>query len=212
MSVVKAAAPVKKGTVGTEVIIGQSAVALKKVVGDITAAVGLITDDLVEKAENLSAQIADKEAKIVDLDVEFAEKRRQAEVSLDIALQSNADAKVTSILTNQGKIAVSRVDFDSLNNTLSSLKDKFDSEVRKAEQTAFGIAKKELEQALKNKDLEFAAKKAQNEAELSQKDAQIKFLNEQVTMWKSALDSERTAGVQRAQASSIGAVNITGSK
>jgi len=212
MSVVKAAAPVKKGTIGTEVIIGQSAVALKKVVGDITAAVGLITDDLVEKAENLSAQIADKEAKIVDLDVEFAEKRRQAEVSLDIALQSNADAKVTSILTSQGKIAVSRVDFDSLNNTLSSLKDKFDSEVRKAEQTAFGIAKKELEQSLKNKDLEFAAKKAQNEAELSQKDAQIKFLNEQVTMWKSALDSERTAGVERAKASSIGAVNITGSK
>ena len=211
MSTVKSA-PKKVGTTGTEVIIGQAAGALKKVVGDITAAAALVSDALVEKAEHLSAQIANREAKIIDLDVEYTEKKRAADVTLDLAIQANADAKATEIITKQGKIAVASTEFEGLKNDLKSLKDKFDSEVKKAESAAFASKEKENKAALETQKLTFDATKAQMVAELSQKDNQISFLKEQIEFLKENIDSERTASVERAKASAVGTLNVNAGK
>lgn len=202
---------IKKGTPGTEAIIGQSVIALAKVSKDLKDAVSVV-DTLATNAENLSAQIAEKEAQIVELNVTFAEKKRQAQITLDLDIQADANSKVLEVLGRQNKIAVPKDEYAELVEENSSLKDSVATESNKAAAIAKATAEKEGKIQLETQKLQFDAQKAQMVAELSQKDNQIGFLKEQIEFLKDSIDAERVASVDRAKASSVGSINITGTK
>ena len=207
----KVATPVKKSTPTTEAIVGAAAINLKKAISEVNSALESATK-LADISESLSLQIAEKESKIEELTIEFSEKKRQAIVNLDLEVKAAQDAAATKILESQGKIAVVKVDFEALVTKSAQADALVKSEVAKAEAILSSALKKNYETESRIASSAHQAETAQIKAELTQKDAQIKFLNEQVTLWKGGLDDERKAGVERAKASSVGAINVTSGK
>lgn len=196
------------GNASTEVVVGSAAQRLVKATEEFKAAVAEV-DKLSDKAENLTLQVANKQSEIAELEVEFAEKKRQAEVELEVSLKANQERVVTSVLSDQGKVAVKREDYQAITSELASVKADFDKNVKAAEGRAEGIAKTRFENELKLKDAEFKAANAGNIAEITSLAKEVASLKEQSSKWEQALAEERKAGVQRAQASAIGNVNVT---
>jgi hypothetical protein len=204
----KVAAP-KKGTAKTEVVIGASVIALTKTVNALKETF-MKVDGLVKQAEDLSLEIADKEANISQLDVDFKEKRRELEVSLDIEMKAKKDSIVEAHLTKEGKVAVASAEFDAIRQAHATLTAEFNTNVAKEVAKAVAIAKSNFEQEARISEANFKAKEAENTFKITSLDAQLKAALEDSKAWRTALEQEREAGIKRAQAASIGSVNLTG--
>jgi len=199
----------KKGTAASEVIIGAAAAEIKKSITALGAAMGKV-EDLANKAEEAQAIIAQREDKIKELDTEFSEKRRQKTVELEVELKANERKVVDGILDRQGLVAVDKADYSKLEADADKVNRDIKSEVSSAVAAATGAMKKEHDNATALLNSQNETKEAKAKAELETLQSKNEFLVQQVDMWKNALDAERAAGVQRAQAASIGAVNING--
>lgn len=199
------------GTKHTEEVIGSALGQMKKGISELGNVVETV-NKLVEEAEQLSGIIAAKEIKIEELDVAFGEAKRQKEIQLKMDLQENALRAAADILSSQGKIAIDKSAYESITKELSETKTNMDKEISKQVNSAASSMKKDFDNAAALAASDYKAKEAQTTAQLSTLQGQITFLSGQVEMWKGALDAERAAGVQRAQAASIGSVNITGGK
>jgi len=201
----------KKASSNTEVIIGQAANKLNKGLAELKETAQTLIQ-LSEKSEELTAKIATSEEKIKDLDIEFAEKKRQKEVELSISMKENAQKQVEAILSAEGKVAVVEKDYENLQNSFLQLKSDLQKEISKEVAIVTSKLKAENEQLERLTKAEYEAQQAKVQAELSMKDQQIKFLETQVENWKDALDEERKAGVERAKSSAIGTLNLAGNK
>jgi hypothetical protein len=95
-----------------------------------------------------------------------------------------------------------------MKNDLEEATTKMDANIQKAVNAATGAMQKEHNNATALAKMEFEKKEAENTAKITQLTEQVKFLQEQVGYWKKALEDEREAGVKRAQASSIGTLNV----
>lgn len=201
----------KKSTQTTEVVLGTAVNNLRKASTELTSAVEVV-NKLADTAENLSGQIAEREGKIKELDTEFAERKRQAQVTLELDIKSMEQTAVDSILNRQGKISVLKAEYDGTITALNTLKSEMQKEIAKETAIVTNRLTKEFETEKKLAQSQFDGQQAQTKAELSQKEQQIAFLSEQVNMWKKALDDERQAGVERAKAGAIGSINLGGNQ
>lgn len=199
----------KKQTQSTEVILGTAATKLTRGLEELKN-VGSVLGELASKAETLTAEIAQKEERTAALDVEFAEKKRQAEVSLKLEMQANSEQAVTTILNSQNKIAIDQTEYQGTLNALKNLRADFDKDVQTKVGQAVDQAKKEWESEKKLMEATANAQEAQIKAELSQKEDQIEFLQSQIQDWKDALKAEREAGVERSKAGAVGTINVSG--
>ena len=80
----------KKASQSTEIVLGQAAQQIAKGVSELKSASETIAQ-LVQASEDLSLQVANKEAQIAELDVQYGEKARQKEVELELNFKANSE-------------------------------------------------------------------------------------------------------------------------
>lgn len=205
--ITKKAAP--KGNKTTELIIGQAAQKLvqalkaQKEAADIVGGLEAKVEESTLKLVNLEEQIANKEQ-------ELKNAAAQNKISIQQAFDADKETFVKGYVMEKGLTVVAASEVQQLKNDLQAAKTDVEQQISKEVGKQLGIAKSQHESALKVAQLEYNAKEAANVAEITQLKSQVTFLQEQSNMWKTQLDSERQASVQRAQAGAIGAINVTG--
>ena len=198
---------VKKGNASTEVVLGQAAQQITKAVTELATATATI-GKLASQAEELTLQVSNKEDEIADLDVKFSEKERQLTVDLDLSFKANTNKVVTEYLASVGKESITTSELSSLRSELSDVKHSADKSIKEAVGSALATARAQYENDIKLLHSENKAIAAENASKIGVLAEKNKFLEEQVTKLYAQLDAERSAGVQRAQAGSVGSINI----
>jgi len=200
----------KKGTPKTESIIGQSVVSLEGALKNLENAQKAFAE-MPKMLTEMSAQIADKEAKIAYLDVEFQEKKRASEVAFKLEISEDKDTVVRQILDSSERMSIKKSDYQEMVQKIAQLQSSCDKEVQAAVAAATAGVKARAESDMKIAEANWKASEAQNTAKIESLNNQLTTLGAELASWKKALDSERDASVLRAQAASIGSVNISGS-
>lgn len=206
---VKATNTNKKGSLATDAILGQGAASLTKAVSEMKNAASAI-EKLVADSEQLTLEVSSKQEQIDQLAVEYAEKLRQAELDLDLKVKANEDRVATEILAKTQKVAVKHSDYTALQSELNTVKSQQEQVIKAAEGKAEGMAKSKYENEAKLLTATHATESASDKARITSLTEKVSFLEVQIAKWEGALDAERTASVERAKASAIGSVNVTG--
>jgi hypothetical protein len=201
----------KKGTPKTEAIVGAGVAKLEKLIQDATK-IGSQFGELVKLSEEQSLKIAEAEQRLIDINTQAIELRRKQSVENEIAYQENKGEFVRQYLASKNLVPVSQQEYNDLTNEVTRLKADQVKEISKAEAIIGNTLKRNYEQDLKLKEQEYIAKEATNTATINQLKEKVTFLEGQVINWKQQLDAERTASVERAKASSVGAINLSAGK
>ena len=112
--------PVKKASASTEVVLGQAAQQISKAVSELNSATGTLTK-LTAQADELTLLVANKEDQIVALEVEYAEKARQAKVDLEVSMKANTESVVNEHLSTVGKVSIGKAELTALTKELSAV-------------------------------------------------------------------------------------------
>ena len=201
--------PAKKASASTEIVLGQAAQQITKAVSELASATNTI-NKMVEQAEELTLQVANKEEAIISLDVAFAEKERQLKVDLDLSFRAKTDRVVNEYLTSVGKTVIPASELSSLRKELDEVKSNTDGLIKKEVATVVSSLKSQYENEIKLIHSENKAIAAENAAKIGTLANQNEFLSEQVTKLYLQLDAERAAGIERAKAGSVGSINVSG--
>lgn len=197
----------KKASVNTEMVLGQAAQQINKAVTELNSATATVSQ-LVSQAEELTLLVANKEAQISELEVEYAEKARQAEVQFDLNMKANAERVVTGWLSSNDKVAVLSSVLTTLQKELADTKAGADAETKKQVAQVSNSLKAQYENDLRFLQSENKAVAAENASKIGVLAEKNKFLEEQVTKLYLQLDAERAAGIERAKAGSVGSINV----
>jgi hypothetical protein len=201
----------KKGSVSTETVLGQAAQQIAKAITELNNATTTVTQ-LVTKADELSLLVANKEEQIQELQVQYQEKARQAQVEFDLNVKAHAEHVVTQWLTANGKVAVDSTELTDLENELATTKANADAETKRQVASAVASVKSQYENDIKLLHSENKAISVENATKITALVEKNKFLEDQMTKVYGQLDAERTASVERARASSVGSINLTAAK
>lgn len=199
----------RKASQTTEIVLGQAAQQIAKGVSELKSASETIAQ-LVQQSEDLSLQVANKEAQIAELDVQYAEKARQKEVELELSFKANSERVVNEFLNANGKTSISKTDLANLQKELESTKANADAETKKAVAAATATLKAQYESDIKLMQSENKAVAAENASKIGTLTEKNQFLEAQVTKLYQQLDAERAASIERAKAGSVGSINVTG--
>lgn len=197
----------KKGTASTEIVLGQAAQQISKAVTELGLATATI-GKLSAQAEELTLLVSNKEEAIAALEVEFKEKERQLNVDLDLSFKSNTERVVTEYLRSAGKVSISETELSGLRADLSDTKANADAQTKKEVATAVNAVKAQYENDIRLLHSENKAVAAENASKIGVLAEKNKFLEEQTVRLYNQLDQERQAGIERAKAGSVGAINI----
>ena len=198
----------KKGNKTTEIIVGAAANKLSTAVKGLNSAIEEV-GKLEVKAQDYTLQISDLEDKIGGLKQDLQNKVAQNKIELQQQYDTDKKAFAVKWLTENDMIFILNDELTKLKESLVEAQMNVEEKVSKAVGAATGALKSDYVNQLKLTTLEHEKKEADNSAKITQQESQIKFLNEQVVMWKTALEDERRASVERAKAS-IGTLNIGG--
>ena len=202
--------PVAKKSVTAEIVMGKAAIDLNKAVAEaLKATEGLGT--LVSQSEDLTLTISNQEAQIEELDIQFAEKERQLQLDLELKMKGSAERTVQEYLAANKLRSISLLEHQENVDKIASAEALLTktvaaevAKVRNEESSRFNNEKKLLE-------AQHAATEAKNTASIDVMNEKVKFLQEQNAQLLHQIDEERKASVQRAQAGSIGTLNLGGS-
>ncbi len=199
------------GTTKTEIFIGSAQAKLSAAVAAAKTSIeelGKLDASLEEKVlqhQNVEAQILEAKQ---NLDNALAQNK----VTIELDFKANQSQFVKGVLEAQGLTTIEATELAALNAKLAQLKTDFDTEVRSAIGKERGMMEASYKAQERTLQLEYSTKEAQNLARITSLEERITFLSQQCADWQKALDAERSAGVQRAQASAIGSVNVTSGK
>lgn len=197
----KTTAP-KAATVVTEVILGKAARKMEETMVAIENGI-VIMKGLLEKSDDLTLKIAEKESQIGELELEFKEGQRQNKVNLELDFKENTKLVVAEYLGSQGLVTIANDELTGLKGKLSKLEADFEKDVQSRVGAAMGAATKEFNSAKALYISEETAKVAQTKAEVTTLSDKVNFLTVQN---KTLLDQLKEAGdnaVKIAEASSI---------
>ena len=199
--------PARKASANTEVVLGQAVAQITKAVNELKAATATVTT-LSEQADQLTLLVANKEEAISALEVEYAEKRRQADVELELSFKANQERVVNQWLTSNGYTSIATSELTTLRSDLDSARTNTETIVKKEVATVAATLKTQYENEIKLIHSENKAIAAENAAKIGTLATQNVFLEEQVTRLYAQLDAERSAGIERAKAGSVGSINV----
>jgi hypothetical protein len=207
MEQVKKAPVAKKGSQKTEIIIGAGA---SKLTSAVTALLGVVSkiEELPATAQQMTLEVVNLEDKIVSLKTQFENEQAQQKIDLKLAYDTDRQTYVDKFLNEKGLTTIESTELNNLKQKAYRTEDDLQQTIRTEKAKAEAIAKADAQNQIKIAGLEFDKREADNTAKINQLQAQNQFLQEQVAMWKSALDSERQAGIERAKASAIGTLNV----
>lgn len=189
----------------------QATTKLNKTVSDLSKIMEGLAE-LSKGQDKVLSAIAEKEAKLTELEVKLRETRRQKEVELEIALRENALAKVDEVLLVQGRVSIPAEELSKLRTDYSNLAKDFDTKMNAEVGKANAIASSKTVTALKEKDLEQAAKAAQTEARLTSLQDQLSASTRQIEDYKAQIAADREARIKEAQARGNPVVTVASSK
>lgn len=198
----------KKASVTTEIVLGQAAQQLSKVVAELKSATETISD-LASKSEDLTLQVANKEEAIASLDVQYAEKARQADVDLELSMKANTEKVVNEHLSSIGKVSISKTDLVALQKELADTKANADAETKKQVAIVASTLKAQYENEIKLIHSENKSTAAENASQIGVLKEKNTFLEGQVAKMYQQMDAERSASIERAKAGSVGSINVT---
>jgi len=198
----------KKKTVSSEAIVGSAAITLNRAV---TAAQEAITKlaTLSSEAEDKQFAIAELEAKTAELTVQFNEKKRAGQVEVDLEIKAYKLDAAKTIATANGFVLVDAEVNNKLRDDYNKLVTDFDKKVATDTNIKLGFIQKDYDNRIALAEANAKAAAAQLNSDLVTARGQIKFLEEQIVMWKGQLEAERNAGVSRAQAGAVGTINLS---
>jgi hypothetical protein len=199
--------PAKKASANTEVVLGQAAAQIAKAVNELKAATATVAT-LSDQSEELTLLVANKEDAISALEVEYAEKRRQADVELELSFKANHERVVSQWLTSNGYTSIATSELTTLRSDLETARTNTEATVKKEVATVAATLKTQYENEIKLIHSENKAIAAENAAKIGTLATQNVFLEEQVTRLYAQLDAERSAGIERAKAGSVGSINV----
>jgi len=199
--------PARKASANTEVVLGQAAAQITKAVNELKAATATVAT-LSEQSEQLTLLVANKEESIASLEVEYAEKRRQYDVELELSFKANQERVVNEWLRANGYTSIATSELTTLRSELDSTKANTEATVKKEVATVAATLKSQYENEIKLIHSENKAIAAENAAKIGTLATQNEFLQEQVTKLYAQLDAERSAGIERAKAGSVGSINV----
>lgn len=197
----------RKASASTEIVLGQAAQKIAKAVLELNSATETV-NKLVSQAEEMTLQVANKENQIAELVIEYQEKSRQAEVEFNLAIKSNQNDVVNSVLRANGQEAVSSDELRKLSLELQATKENAEAETKKQVQIVSASLKSGFENDLRFIQSENKAVAAENSSKIGVLVEKNNFLEEQVTKLYHQLDAERAAGIERAKAASIGSISV----
>lgn len=203
----KGTTPAKKASASTEIVLGQAAQQIAKGVAELNSASATISK-LVQASEDLSLQVANKETQIAELDIQYAEKARQKEVELDLDFKANKESVVNSYLSENQKVAIAKTELASLQKELADTKANADAETKKQVAQVSSTLKSQYENDIRFIQSENKAIAAENASKIATLADKNTFLEGQVTKLYAQLDAERSAGIERAKAGSVGSINV----
>jgi hypothetical protein len=192
------------GTSKTEAIIGTAANKLVQA----TTALANASDEakkLVVLVEEQTLKATDLEEKIASLEEEYKQKRNSANVELSLAYKADQEqfAREYARANNMQLIST-----EELNKLASKAKYEEDVVKQRISEEVTKVTNM-YESDKKIKDAEFASDKATLTSENESLKKNIAFLQDEIKSWKTALDNERAASVERAKASSVGSINVS---
>ncbi len=196
----------KKTSASSDQILVGAATNFKKALNELEGGFAAIKG-LGDQVETLQATIASKEDNIKQLDVDYTEKKRQAEVDLSLTIKANQANAVDAILLSQNKVAIDKNEYNKIQTSLTTLQSDFDKKISEETSKAYGKINSEFKQKEALLESEFARKEADNKARIGSLETLNESLREQVNMLRMMLDNEREASIKRAQAQ--GSVNLT---
>lgn len=165
----------KKASATTEVVLGQAAQKIAKAVSELKDAAETVTQ-LTSQAEEMTLLVANKENQISELDVQYAEKARQAEVEFELNMRANAERVVNETLRAAGKEAILSSDLSSLRQELETVKANADAETKKQVASVAGTLKSQFDNDLRFIQSENKAVAAENASKIGTLAEKNKFL------------------------------------
>jgi hypothetical protein len=196
-----------KRTATTELVLGQAAQQITKAVTELNAATKSV-NELAIAAEALTLQVANKEEAIAALEVEYAERKRQADVDLDLSMKANTERVVTTYLSTTAKVAISSTEYTALQKELTDVKSNTEKTINAQVAAITTTQKAQYENDIRFLQSENKAIAAENASKIGVLTDKNKFLEDQVTKLYLQLDAERAAGIERAKAGSVGSINV----
>lgn len=199
--------PKKVGTPAQrEVVVGAAA----RMLDTAGKSVQNLLNGLNDTVDELGLKIDQKTAQLQDLNNQYVEKERQAAIDMQQSLQARGLKAANELLGTYGMTSIRTEELAATRNELTTLKGSFKDDLVRATGAAANEAKLkwEGEKALLIAQNEKAA--AEDKFALKGANDKIDMLEKQAEMLTKQLDDERKAGIERAKASSIGAVNVGG--
>jgi len=210
--------PVKKSSLTAEIIIGQAAQNITKAINELKVATdgvsklselgAELTLLVANKEEELASLVLSKQETIEALEVQYKEKDRQLSVDLDLSFKSNTEKVVSSYLTSIKCESITTSELISLRSELELSKSSADSQTKKEVAIVVSQLKTQYENEIKLIHSENKAVAAENAAKINTLDLQNKFMEDQTSKLFLQLEAERSAGVERARAGSIGTITV----
>lgn len=204
-----AEAPAKKavGNKNTEILLGKAAV------GIATSYKGLQTfmnefANLENRIPECTLEISNLEDQIGGLKNELENSKNQNKLELELQFKADRASFANVYLAENNLVSISKAELDKLRTDLMKATTEQDKAVNAAVGAVTAKLTAEAKAATTIAEMQHKTNEATNLAKIAQMEDKIIFLTEQVEMWKGALDSEREAGVKRAQASSIQNLNV----
>jgi hypothetical protein len=198
-----------KKSATTELVLGQAAQNITKAIAELKTATDSVSK-LSTLGEELTLLVANKEEAIASLDVQYAEKARQAEVDLELSMKSNTERVLNEYLASNGKTTISKTDLASLQKELSDTRANAEAVTKREVAAATGALKSQYENDIKLLNSENNAKAVENSSKIGTLTEKCAFLETQVAKLYQQLDAERSAGIERAKAGSVGSINVSG--
>lgn len=198
-----------KKSATTELVLGQAAQNITKAIAELKTATDSVAK-LSTLGEELTLLVANKEEAIASLEVQYAEKSRQADVDLELSMKSNTERVLNEYLASNGKTTISKTDLANLQKELTDTRANAEAVTKREVAAATGVLKSQYENDIKLLNSENNAKAVENSSKIGTLTEKCAFLETQVAKLYQQLDAERSAGIERAKAGSVGSINVSG--
>ena len=202
-------------TASTELVLGAGALKLSQATTNLNAAIAAATaagqgvlTDLNQQASTLTLQIANGEERLSQLAAEATEAKRRNKVEVELDYQADQASAATAWASKANKVILDARVYDQEKEAYDELVDKFEERVQKEVSTATQASAIKHSYELKSKDQEYAAKEADNLAQLKSQAQTILTLQQTIDQLRADATAVRDAEVKRAEAGSIKNLNI----
>jgi len=173
---------------------------------DFAKVIQEMNDLKAETLTNIQLELKTKREELDNLDKQFGTQKKDLQIKIDQECREYAYQKATEILEEHGEIAVNEDEYNELKDSVDTVKEELEAEMEEKLNQEKAEAKKALNQALLNKNLEHKAEIANLTATVKQLTKERETFESTISNLKSEIAAQRELTKQVAEASKQGAI------